>query len=320
MAEVRKGLSKSLAAALRCPVCKAPLDRRSEEFACRNGACSATFPIVGGIPILLNEAHSIFSIDDYLLGRTTYVRKESRLRRVAKRVLPALSSNVRSAPNIAKLVELARRNSDSPRVLVIGGGILGVGMASLDSARDIELIETDVSLAPRTQIVCDAHDLPFQDASFDAVVAQAVLEHVVDPYRCVEEIYRVLANSGLVYAETPFMQQVHGGKYDFTRFTSLGHRRLFRRFELIDSGAVGGPAIALAWAYRYFLLSLVTRPTTRALMEGFARLTAFWVKYLDPFLLNRPGSLDASSVYYFLGRKSDQTLPDRELINLYRGE
>ena len=30
------------------------------------------------------------------------------------------------------------------------------------------------------------------DAGVDAVIAQAVLEHVLDPHRCVEEIHRVL--------------------------------------------------------------------------------------------------------------------------------
>ena len=51
-----------------------------------------------------------------------------------------------------------------------------------------------------------------------------------------KEIYRVLKSDGIVYIETPFMQQVHGGKYDFTRFTYLGHRRLFARFQEIESG------------------------------------------------------------------------------------
>ena len=55
----------------------------------------------------------------------------------------------------------------------------------------------------------------------------------------------VYKDDGLVYADTPFMQQVHMGRYDFTRFTYLGHRRLFRKFEEIDSGAVSGPAMAL---------------------------------------------------------------------------
>ena len=37
--------------------------------------------------------------------------------------------------------------------------------------------------------------------------------------------------SGIVYAETPFMQQVHEGAYDFTRYTVLGHRYLFKKFK-----------------------------------------------------------------------------------------
>ena len=83
----------------------------------------------------------------------------------------------------------------------------------------IELVETDVSFGPRTALICDAHNIPFAEGSFDGVVAQAVLEHVLDPYSCVAEIYRVLKPAGLVYVETPFMQQVHMGRYDFTRFT-----------------------------------------------------------------------------------------------------
>ncbi len=54
------------------------------------------------------------------------------------------------------------------------------------------------------------------------------------------EIHRVLRPGGIVYADTPFLQQVHEGAYDFTRFTDSGHRFLFRRFERIDSGSVAG--------------------------------------------------------------------------------
>jgi ubiquinone/menaquinone biosynthesis C-methylase UbiE len=192
-------------------------------------------------------------------------------------------------------------------------------MEVLADATDIELVETDVSFGPRTQLICDAHDIPFQDGSFDGVVAQAVLEHVLDPYRCVEEIYRCLVPGGYVYVETPFMQQVHGGKYDFTRFTYLGHRRLFRHFDQLDGGVVGGPALALAWAYRYFLLSLVSGVRARAFMQAFARLTAFWLRFLDPLLLNNAGSFDAASAYFLLGRKSERTLSDRELLEMHRG-
>ena len=63
-----------------------------------------------------------------------------------------------------------------------------------------------------------------------------------------------------MYAETPFMQQVCVARFDFTRFTHLGHRRLFRWFDEVRSGPVCGPGMALAWSYQYFLLSFFERP------------------------------------------------------------
>lgn len=161
--------------------------------------------------------------------------------------------------------------------------------------------------------------IPFEDNSFDGVIVQAVLEHVVDPNRCVEEIHRVLKPNGVVYAETPFMQQVHMGRYDFTRFTHLGHRRLFRKFEEVSSGPVCGPGMALAWSYQYFILSFVKRNAAKSLVKAFTRLTSFWLKYFDYFLIDKPGTFDAASGYYFIGTKSDRVLSDRELVTLYKG-
>lgn len=192
-------------------------------------------------------------------------------------------------------------------------------MESLAENTTIDLVESDVAFGPRTMLICDAHDIPFQDSSLDGVIAQAVLEHVVDPYRCCEEIHRVLKEQGVVYAETPFMQQVHAGRYDFARFTHLGHRRLFRKFEEIDSGAVCGPGMALAWSYQYFLVSFTTSRMLRALLRDFASLTSFYLKYFDYYLIDKPGAFDAASGYYFMGRKAGQVLSDQDLIKLYKG-
>lgn len=134
-----------------------------------------------------------------------------------------------------------------------------------------------------------------------------------------EEVHRVLKKDGFVYAETPFMQQVHGGRYDFTRFTHLGHRRLFRKFEEIDSGAVCGPGMALAWSYQHFLLSFTKSKFIRKFIQVFARLTSFYLKYFDYYLIDKPGGLDAASGYYFMGQKSSRALSDKELIKTYKG-
>jgi len=203
--------------------------------------------------------------------------------------------------------------------LVVGGGVVGAGLGRLLDHPQIEVVETDVSWGPQTKLICDAHDLPFQDEVFDAVVVQAVLEHVVDPNRCVEEVYRVLKGDGVVYADTPFIQQVHGRQYDFTRFTRLGHRRLFRHFEEIDSGISCGPGVALAWSLRYFLLSFFSSQSMRAAVSFGSRLSFFWLKYFDYYLAKRRQALDAASAFFFLGRKSIRILSDRELLSDYQG-
>lgn len=306
---------------LRCPICLKKLDLYNEEqYRCQNAECGFVFPIIDGIPILIDEENSLFSIAEFLKRScTTFYLSENKFERAVRQLIPEISRNIKGKENFSKLAALVLERSPKPKVLVIGGSILGAGMEAIVAHPSIELVESDVTFGPRTTLICDAHSLPFEDNSFDGVIVQAVLEHVVDPWQCVEEIYRVLAKDGLVYAEIPFMQQVHGGRYDFTRFTHLGHRRLFRRFEAIDCGALCGPAMALAWSYRYFLLSFVTTPILRRFIGVFARLTSFYLAYLDYLLIDKPGTLDAASAYYFMGRKSDCVLSDKHLIELYKG-
>jgi SAM-dependent methyltransferase len=313
-------LSPAIQESLRCPVCKGKLQRVDAKFHCRNADCDASFPIVDGIPVLINEKSSIFSVDDFVHHRKTTLDLETgAVRGIVKRIVPSSGIDIKAESNFNKFARLLLRQSNAPKVLVIGGGILGKGLGILLSRPTIELVESDVSLGPRTSLICDAHDIPFADEIFDGAIAQAVLEHVADPYRCVDEIYRVLKKDGLVYAETAFMQQVHGGRYDFARFTHLGHRRLFRRFEELESGVACGPGMALAWSYEYFLLSFADRSLLRDVVAILGRMCSFFLKYFDYYLIDRPGALDAASGYYLLGRKGDRVLPDRELVNLYKG-
>jgi SAM-dependent methyltransferase len=277
------------------------------------------FPLVQGAPVLINEQRSIFDVATFVDQQPTFFKPISRWREAISRRLPSLSANITARRNFARLRELLLARTESPRVLVVGGSVLGDGMESLADDPRIELIESDAAVGPRTQLICDAHDLPFRDASLDAVIVQAVLEHVVDPPRAAGEIHRVLRGGGLVYADTPFMQQIHGREFDFTRFTRLGHRRLFRAFREIDSGITCGPGMALAWSAYYFALSFFGGARLRATVAGLCRLSLFWLKYFDYLLVRNDGAFDAASAFYFLGEKSDRVLPDRELVASYRG-
>jgi len=313
----------SLQNLLCCPVCKEKIEFKNEHFVCTNAKCQSIFPVINDIPVLINEKMSLFSFDDFFNHRNTTVNlRESKIRKLRKlliQLVPKISKNIKAKQNYANFAELLLKQSMVPKVLILGCGNLGAQMKTLLSYSSLELVESDVSFGPRTQLIVDAHDIPFASNSFDGIVIQAVLEHVVDPYRCVEEIHRVLKDTGIVYAETPFMEPVHERQYDFTRFTHLGHRRLFRKFEEIDSGPVCGSGTALAFSYKYFLRSFIQSNRLRYAVGTFAHITSFWLKYFDYFFINTPGTFDAAAGYFFLGRKSDKVLPDKELIKLYRG-
>lgn len=308
-----------LAELLRCPVCRCELELSADQWHCCNVGCGRTYADADGVPILLNEANSVFDESIFLNREATFFQPRGPLRAWISRCLPTEDRNVAAGRVLSRLRDLLCDMKPHPRVLVLGGGVLGDGMEVLADDERIELIETDVSLEPRTRLICDGHDLPFRDGCFDAVIVQATLEHVVDPYQCVAEIERVLVPRGFVYADTPFIQQVHGREYDFTRFTRLGHRRLFRDFEEVDSGISVGPGAALAWSARYFLLSFFASSAARRVVSGLSRLMFGWLKYFDYYLARQPAANDAASAFYFLGRKSHIPLADRDLLGQYQG-
>lgn len=305
---------------LRCPVCATPLSLRDGLWRCAGGEAHA-FPDLAGVPVLLHPQRSVFRAEDFHAhARTTFKDPAAWALRLG-RLLPSPSRDVSAARcrrRVAGLV--AQRPADRRRVLVIGCGDGTAGYGELAGGVDACWLETDVSLAGRAAVVCDASDLPFEDGQFDLVICIAVLEHVLEPQRCVDEIHRVLADDGLVYATTPFMQQVHMGEYDFTRFTRSGHRWLFRCFGEIDSGVATGPASVLVWSVEYFLMTWVTSVGARRVVKGLTRLLLGWLTVLDPLLAQRAAASDAAGGFYFVGRRAPApTVTAREMIGYYRG-
>jgi SAM-dependent methyltransferase len=205
-------------------------------------------------------------------------------------------------------------------MLVVGGGQQRAWLNSKMAPKgEFTLIYADVDVNADVDIFCDAHEIPFVDECIDAVVTTAVLEHVLYPERVVSEIHRVLKVGGLLYSELPFMQQVHEGAYDFTRYTLSGHRRLFNGFHELDSGMVAGPGTALAWAIEYFLLSFVSGRAARNLVKAASRLGFFWLKYFDLWLQDHTPAMDGASCTYFLGEKIAGKVPDNEIVRRYCG-
>jgi ubiquinone/menaquinone biosynthesis C-methylase UbiE len=304
---------------LACPRCRSGVVEGEEAYRCRSPECAFrgpdAFSVVGGWPILVDFEQSILDRDAVLASARS---ADPRGRRWSIDRLPGpmrsccRPRNSVAVRNIETLLTLLA--GPAPLVLVVGGGTMGNGVDAVYADHRTRVVGFDIYGSPLTQFVADAHRIPMADASIDAVVIQAVLEHVLDPGDVVRELHRVLRPGGLVYAETPFLQPVHAGPYDFARYTSSGHRYLFRAFEEIDAGPVAGPGAQLLASVDHIVRGLL-----RSELAGkLTRAAFFWLRHLDR-LIPTAYAMDDASAYYFLGRRSERPLSPQEIVTYYRG-
>ena len=302
---------------LQCPQCqdgKFSIEDNLLELLCN--ACTTRYPINHGRPVLLRPDNAVFCLEDYRRAAPPSLEISAG---GIERFIPSPSVNLASERVLARLRQLL---IDLPlaRVLVVGGGRQRQWLDKRLGVDDkVRLMYSDIDVGADVDVFCDGHDLPFVDGIFDAVVTTAVLEHVLYPERVAAEIYRVVKVGGLLYSELPFMQQVHEGAYDFTRYTLSGHRRLFNGFVEIESGMVAGPGTALVWAIENFALAFVARPAFRKAAKALVRIAFAWIKYADILLANRPEAMDGASCTYLLGRKIEGHIPDADIISRYVG-
>lgn len=121
------------------------------------------------------------------------------------------------------------------RVLEIGCGTGATGALALAQGRaghyaGIELFPSaaDAARDVLSEVVTgnvEATELPWQPATFDALILSEVLEHLVDPWTTLDKLARVVRPGGLVLASSP----------------NVSHWRVVRelilgRFDLADQG------------------------------------------------------------------------------------
>ena len=302
---------------LRCPCdAKAKLKVSSERLVCSDKNCrhhqfESGFHLVGDCPILISTLQCDTICDPNEIS--SRVARSSRKLSIIRRLMG--SGSRLTEKNCKSFVDTVNKINERARVLVIGSGEPGFGTKSLWAENGLDVYGVDIYISDTVSTVCDAHNLPFKDEFFDGVWIQAVLEHVVDPQRVVMEIRRVLKPEGLVYSEIPFMQQVHEGAYDFTRFTLSGHRFLFKYFESIEMGVLGGPSAALSWSFRYWIWS-ITRSKNIARMANL-----IFSLLMKPFLYfeSQQSKFDSYSGSFFFGRKSEIAIKHKDLLALYKG-
>ena len=203
----------------------------------------------------------------------------------------------------------------APSASLNTGRYLNELLADLDSSAHVldlgsgthrlraEVVNLEIGPFPNVDVIGDGARLPLTDNSFDAVICQAVLEHVEVPEAIIAEVWRVLKPYGYVYVEVPFMQGYHADPGDYRRFTITGLMALLGRFHCLHSGTCVGPSSSLAWLLRDWISLFFAVGRARVLVRHVSGWLTFWIKYFDLYLRFNPESHVIASGLFFLGEK-----------------
>lgn len=128
----------------------------------------------------------------------------------------------------------------------------GAGSRDLSSLVDGTLVNQDIPEGLHNEninVLSPLDRIPFDDGHFDAVICNAVLEHVRDPHAVVTELGRVLRPGGTLYLGVPFIQPEHLDPTDFQRYTADGLRELVtqRGFRVETVEALHSAYTTLGW-------------------------------------------------------------------------
>jgi SAM-dependent methyltransferase len=192
-----------------CPKCKHALSLGPESLECC--FCSRHYPVRDGRPVFLADANAV------------------------KVMSPEHLSN--QPPG--DVLDWLRRLDG--RALNIGAGGTATHLPNC--------LELEYAIFRHTDVVADAHELPFRDQAFDAVVTFNTFEHLYDPERAANEVHRVLKPGGKVILNTAFLQPLHEAPHHYYNATEFGVRRWFREFQIDDLRVSANfqPAHVLAW-------------------------------------------------------------------------
>lgn len=99
---------------------------------------------------------------------------------------------------------------------------------------------------PCIDVVCDiCHMSSIEENSIGLVLLLESLEHIEQPQRALDEIYRVLKPNGLLILTTVLGMGIHRCPKDYWRFCPDGIELLLSKFRLLDFTLEGEPSFPL---------------------------------------------------------------------------
>src|SRR6185295_880874 len=131
------------------------------------------------------------------------------------------------------------------------------------------------NLASRHTYVCPIEKIPVADGSYDIVLCTQVLEHVPYPSKALQELHRVLRNSGQLFVTVPQGYGIHGEPYNFFYFTKYGLELILKDagFEVLNIRERGG--------YFYYLYDRLANAIPR-IVVGYKKHMSLMILALLP--------------------------------------
>jgi SAM-dependent methyltransferase len=92
----------------------------------------------------------------------------------------------------------------------------------------------------------DVCEKPLAEGLWDLIIAEQVLEHVLQPQMAVKHVWHMLRPGGWFIVNTPFLMKVHNAPYDCSRWTETGLAQILCHsgfnIEFIQTGSWGNKA------------------------------------------------------------------------------
>lgn len=149
-------------------------------------------------------------------------------------------------------------------------------------------INVDLISIPGVDVIADAEQLPFLENTFQRVECDAVLEHVCDPKKVVDEIRRVMLPGGYAHLVTPFCHPFHEYPRDFRRFTIDGLKELVGTKNVVAEGWRTGPTATMLVVTIEYIKLLLPFYAWRAASQFVCGWVFFPLRYIDLFLFRSP--------------------------------